>query len=68
MSIAADFGAGRPRGRIEARNIEEASRAAKERLRDCSIPSPAAPVNEGLRERYSDVDDYDPVLRYHCRL
>jgi hypothetical protein len=26
------------------------------------------PVKAGLRERDLDVDNYDPVLRYHCRL
>jgi hypothetical protein len=55
-------------GRVETQNVEEASRAAKERLRDCSIPPLKEPAKEGLRERYYDVDDYDPVLRYHCRL
>jgi hypothetical protein len=68
MSIAGDFGGGRPRGRVETQSAEEASRAAKERLRDCSIAPLKEPVKEGLRERYYDVDDYDPVLRYHCRL
>jgi len=68
MSIAGDFGGGRPRGRIETQNVEEASRAAKGRLRDCSIAPPKEPAKAGLRERYCDVDDYDPVLRYHCRL
>ena len=68
MSIAGDFGGGRPRGRVEMQNAEEASRAAQERLRDCSISSLKEPVKEGFRERYYDVDDYDPVLRYHCRL
>ncbi len=68
MSMAGDFDGGGSRTRIETPNAEEASRAAKERLRDCSIPPLKEPVKEGFRERYSDVDDYDPVLRYHCRL
>jgi hypothetical protein len=68
MSIAGDFGGGRPRGRVEMQNAEEASRAAQERLRDCSISPLKEPVKEGFRERYYDVDDYDPVLRFHCRL
>ena len=68
MSIAGDFGSGSPRGWLETHNAEEASRAAQERLRDCSIPPLKEPAKEGLREKYYDVDDYDPVLRYHCRL
>ena len=68
MSIAVDLGGRRPPGRVGTQNAEEASRAAKERLRECSIAGSEEAVKGGLRERYLDVDDYDPVLRYHCRL
>jgi hypothetical protein len=68
MSVAGYLGANRPRVRVRKEGEGELEAATKQRPPD-GESLPGGLMRAGHRDVfYERVEDYDPVLRSHCRL
>jgi hypothetical protein len=50
------------------RRMAETDELLSRTLVKCVVPGGVRGGDAAAEERYEDVEDYDPVLRWHCRL